>query len=323
MQKAQQRLLISCLAITFLFAVYTTIPSYREPPATSPLELFITENDQTEEMYDFPNSFITSTHESISLNMKSEQSKARILANQPNLIVNNEQVSNPSATTVVNETTYVSIESFLNLLDPDADISNQKGKLLASGKGFRLKAYVGQPYMTLNDRYLYIPDGVIAENGYVMVPIRTLSHSLGATTNWEPLTETINVKSDGKPLRSGSSFYNQDELYWLSRIINAESRNQPLVGKIAVGTVILNRVESHQFPNSVHDVIFSGIQFSPVDNGSIYLEPSRDSVIAAKLALDGAREAGDSLFFHRKNLNAWAARNKTYVTTIADHSFYQ
>lgn len=224
---------------------------------------------------------------------------------------------------LVGDTTYISIRTIVQALDPTAKVSWQDNQLLASGKGFSLSARPGDLYMIVNGRYLYVPDGILFEDETTLAPIRTLCYALGASTKWEVMTQNISVTTTGSPLASGSSYYDSNELHWMSRIISAESKNQPLKGKVAVGTVIMNRVESPKFPDTIYDVIFSGTQFSPVSNGSIHQQPTAESVIAAKLVLDGAREAGSSLFFHRAGLNSWAARNKTFVTTIADHSFYQ
>ncbi len=122
--------------------------------------------------------------------------------------------------------------------------------------------------------------------------------------------------------------YSDEDLYWLSRIISAESRGEPLKGKLAVGTVVLNRVASSQFPNTIYDVIFDkrwGGQFEPVRNGTVYQDPTPESVQAAKLCLQGAREAGDSLYFLAPALtnNHWIMENRSYVTTIGCHWFYR
>ena len=114
----------------------------------------------------------------------------------------------------------------------------------------------------------------------------------------------------------------------MARIISAESRGEPLLGKLAVGTVVLNRVASDEFPDSIYDVIFDnqwGIQFQPVANGTIYNEPTEESMLAAKLCLDGARVAGDSLYFLAPELtdNHWIMENREYVTTIGCHWFYR
>ena len=86
-----------------------------------------------------------------------------------------------------------------------------------------------------------------------------------------------------------------DDLYWLSRIISAESRGEPLEGQIAVGNVVLNRVASADFPDTIYGVIFDdrwGGQFTPVRNGTIYQVPSARSVEAAGLSLSRGHTAG-------------------------------
>ena len=137
-------------------------------------------------------------------------------------------------------------------------------------------------------------------------------------------TSTITIAAGSGPIASGDSFYNSTDLYWLSRIIYAESGNQPLEGKIAVGNVVLNRVASSLFPNSVYDVIFQRNQFTPASSGSINRVPSEDAVIAAKLCLDGANTADNALYFvnPKASPNSWASRNCTYVATIGAHAFF-
>ena len=94
-----------------------------------------------------------------------------------------------------------------------------------------------------------------------------------------------------------------------------------------MGNVVLNRCASAQFPDSVYGVVFDrryGTQFTPIDNGSIYYTPNDESVIAAKLALDGADTAGGSLYFIASYCAAysWAGRNRPFVSQIGNHCFY-
>jgi len=119
------------------------------------------------------------------------------------------------------------------------------------------------------------------------------------------------------------------DLYWLSRIIHAEAEAEPYLGKVAVGNVVLNRVKSSAFPNTIKGVIFEyyqGIpQFSPVADGTIYNTPSATSIQAAKDALAGQRPVGAATYFFNpdKSAGTWIVRNKTFVKTIGDHDFYQ
>lgn len=118
-------------------------------------------------------------------------------------------------------------------------------------------------------------------------------------------------------------------LYWLSRIINAESESEPYAGKLAVGNVILNRVNSKEFPNSIKDVIFEyykGIpQFSPVAEGTIYNTPSKESTQAARAVLNGEQGIKYATYFFNpdKSKGSWIVQNKTYVKRIANHVFYK
>lgn len=103
--------------------------------------------------------------------------------------------------------------------------------------------------------------------------------------------------------------YTNVELKYLTCIIQAEAGNQPYKGKVAVGNVVLNRVESDRFPDSIKGVIYqnSGVpQFTPTTNGAMkrmmknYNKMSTQTKScqkAAKAALAGKNYVGDKLFF--------------------------
>lgn len=125
-----------------------------------------------------------------------------------------------------------------------------------------------------------------------------------------------------------SGDYNEN-IYWLSRIIEAEAAGESYNGKVAVGNVVVNRVLSPLFPSTVKGVIFEtyqGIpQFSPVADKTIYNAPSQDSINAAKEALKGVRVVGNATYFFNpaKSSANWIVANKIYVTEIGNHVFYR
>ena len=132
----------------------------------------------------------------------------------------------------------------------------------------------------------------------------------------------------GLPLVGAEYAYSTIPIILLvAAMIYREANMEPWEGKVAVGNVILNRVESPLFPDTVYDVIFDtrfGVQFSPAETGGIYCEPDDEAVIAAKLCLDGASVAGGSLYFVNPDIGAdgWFKETKTFVATIGDHDFY-
>lgn len=240
--------------------------------------------------------------------------------------INNQNAWALTETTIVGDgTAYVSLRTVAQLLAPDTQVLWQDGTARVKGDGLELSARPGEQWLTANDRVFYLPHGVLLEEGKTMVPVRSLAQALDGQVDWSRETGVILTAGSGRP---DCAPYSEEELYWMSRIISAESRGEPLLGKLAVGTVVLNRVRSDEFPDTVYDVIFDrewGVQFTPVANGTVYDEPTQESVLAAKLVLDGARAAGDSLYFIAPELtdNHWTMENRTYVTTIGCHWFYQ
>ena len=122
--------------------------------------------------------------------------------------------------------------------------------------------------------------------------------------------------------------FSENDLYWLSRIIHAEARGESFDGKLAVGSVVLNRVKNKNYPSTVYGVIFdkkNGVQFSPILDGSIYNNPSRDSINAAKRCLEGYRTNKEILFFINPDIatSFWIVNTREYVMTIGNHDFYK
>lgn len=223
--------------------------------------------------------------------------------------------------TVYENTTFVSLRAVSQAIRPDAEISWDGEKATVEGDGLSLTAQPGDDAFVYNGRRLPLSTPVRLENCRTLVPVRPLAALLGAKVEWDGENDLVSLTTANTLHDAG------DELYWLSHIISAESRGEPMEGKIAVGNVVLNRVASPDFPDTIYGVIFDprwGGQFEPVRNGTIYDEPTAESVQAAAACLSGANTAGDSLYFLAPQLteNHWAMENRTYVTTIGVHWFY-
>lgn len=86
---------------------------------------------------------------------------------------------------------------------------------------------------------------------------------------------------------SSNSSYNSSDVYLLAKCIHAEARGEPYLGQVAVGAVVLNRVRSSKFPNSISGVIYQPYAFTAVNDGQINLEPNQSAYNAARDALGG------------------------------------
>lgn len=117
--------------------------------------------------------------------------------------------------------------------------------------------------------------------------------------------------------------FSAEEMETLAKIINAEARGESYKGKVAVGSVIINRVYHPSFPNSIKDVVYQPGQFTPVKNGMINLLPNSDAFKAAYDAVSGIDPSKGSLYFYNpaksKNPQFFAKRKK--VLRIGNHVF--
>lgn len=242
-----------------------------------------------------------------------------------NVTVNGTTITDDVA--IYDSTTYVPLRATCDILCPSANVIWSSGQARVTASGLEITAKPGSCYITANGRALYADGGVRLIDGTTLVPVRVLAEAFGADVSWSSASRSVSVSRSAGYIEYGSNYYDSDELYWLSRIIEAESSGESLRGKIAVGNVILNRVESSEFPDSIYDVIFDdqwGVQFQPVSNGAIYNDPSEESVLAAKLALDGADIVGDSLYFLNPVIatNTWIIYNRGFLMSIGNHDFY-
>ena len=197
------------------------------------------------------------------------------------------------------------------------------------GENLEITAHAGDLYIVANDRYFYTGREVVQFGGEIYVPILPLTKALNSRVSWRDDINGFYVSSgDTRLLKKGSQVYREDEVFWLARIITAEAGGEPMNGKLAVGNVVLNRVRSAAYPNTIYGVIFDkkyGIQFSPVANGTIYNVPTEDAVIAAKMCLEGYSLSSDILYFVNptKAPDSWIAKNRKYAFSIGNHAFFE
>ena len=245
---------------------------------------------------------------------------------QRTLTVNGKALSEPAV--MMNGILYLPLEDFAASLG-NAKVSYNSSTKTAtlSMSGLYLSATDAGFVTYANDRALFgFSPNVVMSNGKMYIPASTLTKALGVSVKSQT-NSAVTVSGRYTPLTHASKFYREDEVYWLSKIISAESSGESLIGQIAVGDVIMNRVKSNLYPNTIYGVIFDrkyGVQFSPILDGSIYKNPTFNATLAAKICLEGTSLSDNALFFLNPRVaeSNWIVKSRQYAYTIGGHDFY-
>lgn len=219
--------------------------------------------------------------------------------------------------------------------------SNVKGTT-ANGESLTLLAQPGTQYMYVNGKSIYVANGVKIKDGYTMAPIDQLAAVYSGSSTYydwnlnayvvttgaylagstaQTTAATANTTSAANYQPSGN--YDPQAVDLVARIINAEAGSMSLEGKVSVGNVIMNRVASKEFPNTVYGVIYQRNQFTVVNSARFQNTPSAESVTAAKLAIDGVNYVPGAVFYNISGMRTWASTHRPYLMTFQGHDFYR
>ena len=134
--------------------------------------------------------------------------------------------------------------------------------------------------------------------------------------------EVMEITVDEEHSSSVIDSLTQEDVLLLAKTIYAEARGESYEGQVAVGAVVLNRLEDPAFPDSLREVVYQKGAFSVVSNGSINKEPSETSLLAAQEAIAGNDPTGGCLYFWnpKTSTSKWI-ETRTVVSVIGNHNF--
>lgn len=121
---------------------------------------------------------------------------------------------------------------------------------------------------------------------------------------------------------SSSGKFTSNDIYLLAKVIAAEARGESYTGQVAVGAVILNRVEHSSFPDSISGVVYQAGAFSCVTDSNWKVEPTDTAKKAARDAINGWDPTGGAIYYYNpaKTSNKWI-RTRPVIVTIGSHVF--
>ncbi|MBQ7794114.1 MAG: cell wall hydrolase [Clostridia bacterium] len=219
---------------------------------------------------------------------------------------------------IENGSTYLSVHSIGDMLGAESVSWNADDRsVTVLADGAELKLIIGSDTAYIDGEAILTTTPAIIRNDRSYLPVRFVSETLGAGVAWDDSTKTVYI--------TFANDTNDETLLWLARIVHIESGNEGYEGKLAVANVILNRVKSPKFPDTVYDVIFQPNQFPPAASGALdNLTPNDGCYAAAADALNGVNNVGDSLYFCAGSQveTSWVANNRTFYAQIGNHCFY-
>ena len=121
---------------------------------------------------------------------------------------------------------------------------------------------------------------------------------------------------------STSASTNNSNLNLLAKVVYAEARGEPYTGQVAVAAVVLNRVRSSAFPNTISGVVYQSGAFTAVSDGQINLTPNQTAYNAAQDALNGWDPSYGAIYYFNPNTatNSWIW-SRPHLVTIGKHRF--
>lgn len=163
------------------------------------------------------------------------------------------------------------------------------------------------------------------KSAQTVVKTASASQKNPLTTLYFSRTELLSQEQQSKATRRYA--VSEEELLLLQKIVMAEAEGEPYQGKVAVANVVLNRLRSANFPDTIYKVIYQKHQFSPVANGRLKrVKPNDDSIKAVNAALSGVKEVPDDTYFFlslKLAEDLTVHHSQEYVKTIGNHTFYK
>ena len=148
--------------------------------------------------------------------------------------------------------------------------------------------------------------------------VKNFQRDNGLTQDGIAGTQTLSALG----ISTSESGAQSNEVELLARLISAEARGEPYEGQVAVGAVVLNRVEHPSFPNTMSGVIYQKGAFSCLDDGQWYSEVTDSAYRAAREALSGSDPSGGAIYYYNpdKATNQWI-RSRPVIKVIGNHLF--
>jgi hypothetical protein len=244
------------------------------------------------------------------------------------LSVNQHQIDMDTMGYIESGLTYLPIRFFVQALGAKDIIwqPEQQMAVITTADNQVLRLSAGESTASIDEEPINFGKALPFHSGRLFVPISELKDYLGFSIAYDPQTIHVSIEKSGIVINPEliAAPIDEETWLWLARIVEVEAMGQPMENKIAVANVVLNRVGSDDFPDTVYDVIFQidvHTQFPPAyKDGFREIVPSDASMQAAKAALQGVNNIEDCLFFNNRPFSGM--QNRLYKVLNGEY-FYR
>ncbi|MGM0378929.1 MAG: stalk domain-containing protein [Bacillota bacterium] len=226
---------------------------------------------------------------------------------------------------LIKDKTYIIAKDFVNAIGEEIIWDSTKRDVIINFNKDKLVFNVDKKNVFLNGKKLSSDIKPIIREDRTYIPLRYISEFFDFDVKWEQDSYNVVLEKDNLKINKkfiDNKHYTKEDIKWLSKIVDVESVDTSMPMKLGIANVVLNRVKSSRFPNSIKDVIFQvdvHVQFPPAHKeGFKNTKPSFKSIIAAKNALEGKNNIDNCLFFN----NAPFTSKKDDLFKIIDGEYF-
>ena len=219
--------------------------------------------------------------------------------------INEDYLETSKPNILIKDKTYIIAKDFINAINEEIIWDGKKRDVIINFENDKLVFNVDTKKVLLNKKILSSDIKPIIREDRTYIPLRYISEFFGFKVKWEQNSYNVVLEKENLKINKefiNESHYTKKDIKWLSKIVDVESDYASMPMKLAIANVVLNRVKSSRFPDSIKDVIFQvdvHVQFPPAHKeGFKNINPSLKSIIAAKNALEGKNNISKCLFFN-------------------------
>lgn len=244
------------------------------------------------------------------------------------LKLNDHYIESDEPNVLIKDTTYLVARTLVKALGHTIEWNSEERKVTIVTDQKKIEFIVDENLVYVNGTVVETEKKPFIRNGRTYLPLRIVAEYLGCAIKFDQKTYTVHLTEETvEEIPEEFTYtpsYTEEDLKWLSKIVEVESDNNDLEMMLAIANVVTNRVEDPRFPNTVKGVIFevnSHVQFPPAHKSSFQaVEPSLYSKIASKNALEGENNIGNALFF---NNQPFRSKSDDLIEIINGEYFYE